>query len=215
MTPDATNDTPDAESPRRSRLRKILRIAQWATNLFVLLVAIYALAPGPDRIGQALLSVDAPVSSDYILVLGGHNERAVEAARLYRQGLAPKVIVSSTDSRVEALAKVVEAYGVPRKDILLDHGPLTTHDHPRTVAALPEVDPETSTFLVVTSARHTSRARAVFVKAGWSNIRFRAPSWRLENDRLPQRRWLGRLTDMPGEVYELLAWGWYSIRGWV
>lgn len=203
------------EARRRSRVRRGLRALQWAVNVAVVFVAVWVLAPGPDRVGQALLHLDPPAESDFILVLGGNNERAVEAARLYRDGLARKVIISSTGAEADALAEVAKAYGVPAGDIVLDRGPLTTRDHPETVARLPGVYPAKTKLLIVTSRRHSSRARAVFVKAGYTHIRFREPGWRLEDDRLPDRNWRDRLRDMPEEMYELLAWGWYWLRGWV
>ena len=86
------------EAPRRPLWRRGLRALQWAVNVAAVFVAVWVLVPGPDRVGQALLHLDPPAASDFILVLGGHNERAVEAARLYRRGLAQKVIISSTQS---------------------------------------------------------------------------------------------------------------------
>jgi len=208
-------DTPD-DRPRRSFLRRLVSIVQWMVNLTVLLCLILVFTPAGDWLGDALISVDPLEKADYIVVLGGNYERSVEAANLYREGWAPKVIVSSLRRSVGGLADVVKAYGVPADDILIDGAATRTADHPRTVARLPGVDKKSDRFIVLTSSYHTSRSRACFDRGGYEHICMQSPGW-CAGGRYTgtPSHWSQRAATLTAKFYEVLGWAMYRIRGWL
>jgi len=212
----ATDETPGATPAKRSRARRLLRCAQWALNLLVLAAAVFVLTPIGDWTAGLLVDVDPLVKADCIVVLGGNRGRAVEAARLYREGWAERVIVTSTTDGAGPLAEVAIEYGVPREKVVIDNKATRTADHPRTVAALPGVDKAASRVLIVTSPLHTRRARACFRQAGYRRICMRAPAWELDEElRLLPQDVKGRARRLPSVVYEALAWVYYKLLGWI
>ena len=207
-----------APSTRRAirLLRRLLRLMQWTVNLLVLATALMVLTPAGDWLGKSLLRVDPLTKSDYIVVLGGDSERTVEAAQLYRQGWADKVIISAKPNGARRLARTAGAYGAAAEDIILDDKPAITADHPGTIAALAGIDRENTRLIIVTSCSHTARARACFIADGYRNVCMRPPAWQLTAElTLPERTCLGRLKRLPMHVYEVLALGYYKLRGWI
>jgi uncharacterized SAM-binding protein YcdF (DUF218 family) len=171
--------------------------------------------PVGDWVGDLLVDVDPLVRADYIVVLGGDPERAVEAARLYREGWAGTVIFSSLAQHVGEDVEIARMYGVPTEAILVDGRARRTVNHPETIALLPGVDREKDRFLLVSGLYDTSRAKACFLRAGYRHASMRAPGWRLyEWERLPRGR-MKRARDLSIKVYETLAWGYYKVRGWL
>lgn len=219
-TPDKNAETTVISGGDRKRwlqrLHRLASIVQWVVNAGVLAAVLLVFTPLGDRLGQALLSVDPLEKADYIIVLGGDHERGAEAAYLYREGWAPKVIVSSRGQGADDLAAMVQAYGVPNDAILIDRDATRTADHPHTVAKLAGVDMETHRFIVVTSPFHTSRSRACFIHAGFRHIRARGLGWRTGGRFGPEREdWTGRARDLSTKLYEFFAWCVYRLRGWV
>ncbi len=203
-------------APRPKRpLRRFLRLCQWIVNLCFFPVAVLAFTPLGYQLGRALIVVDPIAKSDYIVVLGGDNSRAVEAAQLYREGWAPKVIVTSNRD-AKLLGAVAKAYGVPEADLVIDDTSRRTADHPGAVGKLEGIDRRRSRLIVVTTAFHTSRAKACFVRAGYRNIRMRIPRWEAGGEyEAPRRGFTSPIRDLPAIVYELLAWVRYKLSGWV
>ncbi|MBT3201673.1 MAG: YdcF family protein [Phycisphaerales bacterium] len=172
--------------------------------------------PAGDWLGESLIDVDTLTKADYVVVLDGNRERGVEAANLYREGWAPKVIVSSTNRGVTGLADLVKAHGVPVEDILLDGETTRTTTHPEAVARLPGVDIESDRFIILTSPYHTSRSRACFQHYGYKNICMQSPGWRLGGRyRDSSTGWGQRTATLYEKIYEVIGWGVYRIRGWV
>lgn len=179
------------------------------------ILALYV-TPLGTALARRLIAATPPASADFILVLGGAGERAVEGARLYREGYAPRVIFSSRDEDADHLAAIAKAYGVPDQAIIIDHLPHRTVDHPRTVAHLAGIDPATTRLLIVTSTFHTARSLACFRKAGYRQVRITCPQWRVGGAYGPRMdQWRMGLSDLPPLVYEYLAWGYYRLRGWL
>lgn len=104
-------------------------------GLFLLYAAIYWI-PSIYFLGSPLRIEEPPAPSDVILVFGGGvgesgrpgtstHERARYAARLYREGLAPKVIFSSGYQQFnrkdsENMKKFALAEGIPAWDIIIE-----------------------------------------------------------------------------------------------
>ncbi|MCP4374966.1 MAG: YdcF family protein [bacterium] len=202
--------------PRRSFLRRIWLLAQWMVNLVFAGCLILVFTPAGDWLGDALIDVDSLTKADYIVVLGGDDERAIEAANLYRQGWAPKVIVSSLEHDASRLADLIKNYGVPVDDILVDGAGGRTATHPKTVAQLSGVDKKTDRFIILTSPYHTSRSRACFERGGYEHICMQSPAWR-RGGRYRHRGtgWGHRATTLSPKLYEVLAWTMYRVRGWL
>lgn len=195
-------------------LRRGARALQWAIYLAVLYCLALVFTPIGDWLGKSLTHVDPLEQADYIVVLGGDIERGVEAAELYRQGYAPKVVFSSRPEGVEHDAQVARLYGLPAEAIILDPSPARTADHPQTIGTLPGIDPKNTRLILVTSLYHTSRAKAVFDKAGYAHTCMRAPLWRIYEQQHIRPGWSGRSRDLVGKLYETLAWAMYKTRGW-
>jgi uncharacterized SAM-binding protein YcdF (DUF218 family) len=196
-------------------VRRAGRILQWTVNLGVVAVLIAVFAPVGERMGRPLIAMDPPAKADWIVVLGGNDERVAEAADLYRQGWAGKVIVSSTAKDVPGMKRVARECGVAEADLLLDANAVGTRSHPHTVAALSGVDPKTQRFLVVTSLYHTSRAKAVFARAGYADVRVCPPRWQSLKAGSIEEDSVSRAATLSTKLYEYLAWAMYRIRGWV
>jgi len=208
------SDDKSDDRPGRSVPRRLAGFLQWTVNLSVVAALVLVFTPAGDWLGDALISVDPLARADYIVVLGGNNERGVEAARLYRRRWAPKVIVTSTRHSAERLADVVKTYGVPAADVLVDDKTIRTATHPETVAQLPGVNPESDRFIVLTSPYHTSRSRACFKHYGYKHICMRSPGWRAGGE-YGGRGWTRRSSSLAEKVYELFGWAMYRIIGWV
>lgn len=215
----AADEAPQAEptfAPAPPKRCPVLRAAQWAVNLLVLTAAVVVFTPLGEVLAGRLRRVDPLVRSDWLVVLGGTDDRLAEAARLYHQGWATGIIVSSTGPHADELATMAVQFQVPPERILIDNSPRRTADHPAGVAALPGVDPQSQSFILVTSEMHTSRSLAVFQKAGYRNVTVRAPPWDLPKpwDNAWQR-WTHRARRLYTMTYEALAWLKYWLHGWV
>ncbi len=119
--------------------------------------------------------------ADAIVILGGdEGTRALGAAKAFRAGLAPRVVVSADeDFLLDALA----AAGVPDEAISVDPLARRTIDHPRTICLLPGVTPESR--LIVTSSRlQERRAKFLFEKAGFRDVQI----YSMDADRIAFQR---------------------------
>ncbi len=193
--------------------RRLLKVFQWVCVGLVTFAAAAVFTPVGDRLGRPLIHIDPPAKADAIVVLGGDMARAVEAARLWRDGWAPKVVVSSNGPSVRRLAATVAAYGVPREAILIDDKAFVTYDHPRTIAALAGFDRAAGRVIVVTSPYHTGRARACFQQDGYARIIMRSTDWETGGAFAGPTGWIMRARELPTKLYEILAWGKYKLLG--
>jgi uncharacterized SAM-binding protein YcdF (DUF218 family) len=211
--------TPD-KAPRRPAwrraLRLLLRTVQGVVGALILAAMALVFTPAGDWLAARLRRVDPLEGADYLVVLGGRDDRVCEAVRLYRLGWAPRIIITSYRQDSEELAELARQFGVPSEALLLDRRATRTVDHPRTVAELPDVDPETHRFILVTSEMHTSRSGAVFEAAGYRHVIVRAPIWEIRPPNPQARRhWPGRASQLFAQAYETCAWLLYRARGWV
>ena len=103
---------------------------------------------------------DAREKADCIIVAGGVPERARTAARLYKEGLAPKVIVSGKDTSITD-RRILLAAGVPASAIIEEpHSTSTWENAVLCRPLLKEIQAETA--ILVTSSYHSSRTHATF-----------------------------------------------------
>jgi uncharacterized SAM-binding protein YcdF (DUF218 family) len=105
---------------KRHRLLKILFAA---SLLLVLLAALAWFFP------QQVLTMDSgPVKADVLVVMGGTPDRAVRAAELFKQGAAPKVLVSGLGDNASN-RKLLEQNGVTNTAIILENKSHTTREN--------------------------------------------------------------------------------------
>ncbi len=105
---------------------------------------------------------------------GSASDRVVHALRLYKAGLAPKILISGGNlfsdgraSEADAVATLLESWGVGRDAILFDGASRNTYENARETRRLWDQNGFKSG-LLVTSTMHMPRALAVFRKAGFS-----------------------------------------------
>jgi uncharacterized SAM-binding protein YcdF (DUF218 family) len=168
-------------------VRPSLGRSRVASRVWRLSAAVVALWPfvawGAAR---GLVAREEVERADALVVLSGsaaYVERAAEAARLYREGRAPLVLLnddgvqggwSETEQRnprfVELAALELRRGGVPAESIrVLDAPPTNTHEEADAVRAY-AVERGCRSLLVVTSSYHSRRAlwtwRRVFSESG-------------------------------------------------
>jgi len=183
-----------------------------ALGMLVILLLVFT--PAGTWLEQALDVTQPPQPADYIVCLGGNDERLIWSAELFKQGLAPSVVVSNMDGAALAMRKRIEDMGVPAECILVDSSSRTTGDHPAGVAALPGVDPTSQRFLLVTNREHSRRAAACFrrggyrqfsVCAGRSTSRTEGPTAAMD--------WRERFSELPRLAYEYAGLLKYWLQG--
>lgn len=142
-----------------------------ATLALAIAAALWA-----TSLARLLDSPDAPRKADAIVVLGGDLSRLIEGADLYREGYAPRVLLSSPqrEQRFEALEREGIAYpwfeivgrelmrlrGVPDEAVAAFGDRLvSTVAEARVIGAQ---YPQLKSILLVTSPYHVYRARMIF-----------------------------------------------------
>lgn len=159
------------------RARRGLR---WMAVLAALTIAvILGHAPVFRWLGEALVVQDALTGADAIVVIaGGIPSREVAAAALYRQGLAPRVVVSNhhTPSRVKELIRmgirahdfqgesrlVLERHGVPPAALVLLPEPVQITETELQRVGLVAQGQGWRRVILVTSPHHSRRVRLVW-----------------------------------------------------
>lgn len=205
-----------ARRPRRWKLAAILA----AVFLFLALVAFFGL-------GQWLVAEDPVRPAQSIVVLSGAMPvRAIEAAKLYRQGLAPAVWLTRSDEPSTSLKAMDIPYvgedfynlrilvheGVPPEAIHILSKPIVnTVDEMQVIRE--ELKPG-SPVIIVTSKAHTRRVRLLWRKlaGGRAEAVVRAAS----EDSFDPQHWWRSTTDALDVVREVLgllnAWSGFPLR---
>jgi uncharacterized SAM-binding protein YcdF (DUF218 family) len=216
----ATSVSPGPSEATRPRLgHTALRIWQyerWTVKNLAMLAGLLLLCPVQRMLARRLKRVQPPCRADWIVLLGGDSQRAIEVARLWREGWAPRVACTSYHADARRLGRLLVRLGVVPEAVHVDPGATRTADHPRTLAEIEGVDPRGQKFLVVTSPLHTARAGACFRRAGYRCVRMHSPAWQDRDRRDAWRQgWASQREWLFNELYELWAWAVYRLRGWV
>ena len=185
----------------------------------ILIVSAAAATPGLDAVGRALIVEDPLRPADAILVLGGETrqgDRVAHAVKLYRQGLAPLLVVSGTPvgfraHEAEIMRRHAEFLGVPAERILaVKHNAESTREEADAVVpvlkgkGLKEV-------ILVTSNYHTARAKRIFTKAaGPSGPKFLASP--VNEDNFDPEGWWKKRRHAKTFVYEVIKTAWSAIE---
>lgn len=171
-----------------------------------------------------LVRSDAPANADVIIVLAGDARRARHAADLYRQGYAPRVLVSRPVRtarermlddmgvmlpRSEAVdAMVLRHAGVPAERIgFFGDGSMSTFEEAVVLGQL--FAGKSPTLLVVTSPYHTRRAGVVLGNAMPAARILMAPT---AYEEFPERWWTSQdaARDLLLELFKL---AYYTLGG--
>lgn len=155
--------------------------------------------------------------------LGGAADRVLHAARLHRAGKVERILVAAGNvpwidgpPEGELIAALLDEFGVPREALLLDRSSRNTYENAveaRRLLAAEGIDRA----LLVTSAGHMRRAKAVFERAGLqvvpasTDVRVTAGR-RTILDWLPDAEALALTTRA---LKEHIGYRVYAARGWL
>jgi uncharacterized SAM-binding protein YcdF (DUF218 family) len=117
-----------------------------------------------SRVWHQCLVVSVPLSkADALIVLGGEPlARPLEAARLFKEGVAPKIFVTGIGD-ASRISKVLQGAGVPASAIVMESKATTTFTNATLLKPLLNAA-QVHSALIVTSPFHTRRALATFRK---------------------------------------------------
>lgn len=105
---------------------------------------------------------DVPIKSDVIVVLNGDSGRIEQAVELYKQGLAPYMILSPADTtNSDDIFQQAIRLGVPADRLLVDLQATSTYKNSTIVNGLMDRHHMRSG-IVVTSDYHLKRAKEIF-----------------------------------------------------
>jgi len=149
-------------------VRFLFRATRNLLALAMVALIIMVLTPATEWMCREMsVAGPAPRKADVIVCLGGGYGRELTASRLYKQRVAPLVVVCNAPGAAEWMRNVLVGCGVSREHILVDNESYTTGDHPEGVARVSGVDRKKGRFVIVTDHLHSRRALACFVKAGY------------------------------------------------
>ena len=148
-----------------------------AVSLLLILLS-FLLVP---RIGTYLVRQDKPVKGDALVILMGNiPDRVLEAADLYREGYAGKILIVMADrygigvlrkkgipldGQTAIAQKALIGLGIPADSIIILPGDAqSTLDEAVAVSHYTEQHPQFDTLLLVTSSYHSRRATLTFNK---------------------------------------------------
>ena len=181
------------------------------------------LIPEADAIvllgGTIRLPIEPRVNSE----IGGN--RSLHAFRLYKANKAGLIIVSGGNvfpqkgikSEASYTAEVLQEWGVPEEDILVEGGSRNTYDNAIATKKLME-SRQIDKILLVTSGFHMPRALATFRTVGIDAIPAPSSYSIVDYSRPPILNWipsLGNLGKMQAVIRENLGILVYRYRGWI
>lgn len=143
-------------------MNSIIGKGWWVALLGVSLMAFFIMIKPPWLLLAGLLVVEDPLEpADVLIVLGGDSGRELHAAELYRQGLAPKVIMTGCGGAAGQMASRAVRAGVREKDILIESKSKSTYDN---AVFSRDIVMQNSfkSAIVVSSPYHMRRSKLVF-----------------------------------------------------
>lgn len=183
-----------------------------------------------EMIGRFVIQDETPVASDAVVVLYTGSEyypRLLQAAKLYRQGLAAKVVINGnrqteTLRRLETqgfqpccdwqenYVRILSLYGVPAEDIIT----IGAEDVYDTISEAAAVGPHLiesglRSILITTSKFHTRRAGHIWKRMFVSDLSIRMVA--AEDDPFDPRIWWRDGRQIRWVLAEYGAWFYY---GW-
>lgn len=189
----------------------------WVALIFLGMAT--AAPAGLNALGSALIVEDPLRPAGAILVLAGETrdgDRVAHAVRLYKQGLAPLLVVSGTPmgfrtQEAEVMRRHAEFLGVPAERILaVKHNADSTGEEAGMVVPLLK-SRGLKEVILVTSDFHTARAKRIFTKAaGPSGPTFLASP--VHESNFDPDNWWTRRRDAKTFVYESIKTVWSALE---
>ena len=210
---------PDARRVRQSRW-DWRRAATGALLLGALAAALWVIYPVVLQAAGAFLVVqDPPRPADAIIVLGGDWKGRIEkAVELYRQGLAPRIVVTGgrrvapETTEADYLAAVAVRAGVPRDAIIIERSSDSTWQNALHTLELARQQGYRRV-LLVTSDWHSRRAswifRRLYGRAGIEVLSVPSPEWRFDT-----LRWWQYPDGGETVIMEYVRLVWYALQLW-
>jgi uncharacterized SAM-binding protein YcdF (DUF218 family) len=170
-------------------------------------------------------AVGAPLPPRLYVDLHGGSDRVLHAARLYRAGKAPLLIVSGgnvfPESRVgpeaDYIAELLRQWGVARDAIVIEGASRNTRENALETRKILSGRGK-RTVLLVTSALHMPRALATFRTAGVDASPAPTDFRLVDSDRPQVFAWLpsaGALEATTAAMHEWLGLAYYRWKGWI
>ena len=204
----------NASGRPRGLLGRLRRAIVGLLALAALVQIILVFTPVGDAVSGYLVVGEEARPADFIVCLGGRDQRLLWAADLYRRRLAPRVIVTNASGAAEKMGEILQLCGVPADRILVDTASRCTADHPGCLAALPGVNPAEQRFLIVTGQYHTRRAAACFRRGGYRHFQlYTGRTAASFGPSIPGQAWRQRFTDLPEVAYEYAGLLQYWLQG--
>ena len=193
----------------------------------LLAAAAVTFSPAFSYVAKPLVVASPLAHADAIVVLGGGVEkdgrptpgtleRTLYGVALYRQGLAPAIILSTgltgRFNEARLMSEIARAEGVPDQALILEEQSRNTHENLAYVRRVLDARHWDSA-IVVSSPYHMRRIALVSKKCRGEETLLYAPA---DPEGLYQyRSLLHRLRQARAVYREYLALGWYRIRGYV
>jgi len=175
----------------------------------------------PDRVLSPFLVDDTSADADAIVVLGAGVvgecspnlngvRRVLLAARLFRHGRAPLMVITGGPAEVPcpvalAMAQLARDVGVPESAIRIERGSRTTWENGRLTAPILRAE-SARRLLVVTDRLHMPRAAGVFVRLGFDVEIAAVPIYEGHSNNVSM---------LTAAAREMTALAYYRMRDWV
>ncbi len=212
-------------------LRLIWRLVRLLVVGLVLVLGLYLGGPFLlTAVGRYLVTQHPLAKADLILVLSGQNFlRDPEAARLYHEGFAPKILLTNEPKErgqedlmrlgirfpdfQEMALTILEALRVPRSAILtISDRADSTRAEMQTVARFLKSHPA-RTLIIVTSKSHSTRAQKIYASGLPSGIRLIIHP--VPSDPFDPARWWHDRLDSKAVLHEYQAMAdYWRLRLW-
>lgn len=152
-------------------LKRIFRLVKYLFLLTALLVAVAYFYP------EKFLCVDSGRGSGDVIVLlgGGAHERPLRAAELYREHVAPRIIITGAGDD-EISRQILLQNGVPASAIEVENQSKTTRENAVNTLKLLHAE-KVNRVVLVTSWYHSRRAEKTFEHYGPDILFYSRPSY--------------------------------------
>lgn len=141
-----------------------INIKVWHAAILVsVLLGIFIplIYPPWPLLARLLVVQDRLTKVDVLVTLGGDSDRELYAAELYRQGLAPNIIMSGCCSSAAKMAEKAIRAGVSASDIFLEEQAASTYENALYAKEI-MLARNFKSAIIVSSPYHMRRAKLVF-----------------------------------------------------
>jgi uncharacterized SAM-binding protein YcdF (DUF218 family) len=194
-------------------LKLLKRILTDVLIIAILLACVWLFrVPILQSVGKYLILNEHPKHSDVIVTLSGTDqaERIRHAAKLYKEGYAPKVLLSGqmvlhAETGIDLMEKYATQVGIKTEDQIREPNSKTTAENAEFSARLLAKE-KVSSILLVTSPLHTRRAQMAFKSVLPKSIRV-TTTCNLTD--FPKSNWWAQSDILRDVMYEFLNILWF------